>query len=310
MTRNFSLKRLVLIVCSSLALAFSQWSGEIVTKKEFTYGKYTARIKTNSQSGTISAFFLWSNDSTEWREIDFEVLGIRKRELQTNLITGPKTKRVTSEAWYNIGVDIHSGYHEYSLEWTPQYIAWIFDGKEKRRLTTEATQFQGRKLDVHFNFWPWDIDWSGPFDPGSLPLYMYVSHFDFQAYTPGKGINGSDFTPDWSDSFSDSSLDTTVWRKADWGTPGFGLTAPFHPNNILLKEGTLVLCISQANSSPKTIAVPLDPKDPGPSTPVSAKVLKARFSKDSKDGLRFNPSRGLGYFRNGHFVDISGKILD
>ena len=92
-------------------------------------------------SGLLSTFFTYKNGSetagTAWEETDIEALGKNDaKSWQSNLITG--NPRVTSEQVYTATSSLADGYHTYTLEWTPDYVSWSFDGTMVRK--TEGGQ--------------------------------------------------------------------------------------------------------------------------------------------------------------------------
>ena len=92
-------------------------------------------------SGLVSTFFAYKNGSelsgAAWEELDLEVLGKNDAKTwQSNIITGKP--RVTSEQLHSSPTSLADGYHTYTLEWTPEYVSWSFDGVVVR--TTEAGQ--------------------------------------------------------------------------------------------------------------------------------------------------------------------------
>ena len=54
--------------------------------------------------------------------------------------------------------DAQGAYHTYSVEWTPDYIAWFFDGEEVRRSTgAQVTDCRVKEMSYRFNAWVSDV---------------------------------------------------------------------------------------------------------------------------------------------------------
>lgn len=98
------------------------------------YGKVEVRMCTNGKSGNFPAAWLkwqpknWSKDP--YSEIDIvEVFGNPKRSHHTvhsQLTVSDKRHRQT-----NTFVKLHdvTQWHIYAIEWTPEYVTWLVDGK-------------------------------------------------------------------------------------------------------------------------------------------------------------------------------------
>ena len=233
---------------------------ELYSKKLVKYGRFDIRMRTISGSGTISSFFLYYDDSYKglpepWREIDIEVLGKSNNVFQSNIITGDAGDKTTSEELHtfeNLSLD----YHTYTLEWTPDYIAWFFDGKEVRRTKgSQITECQLKEMSYRFNLWISDAPgWAGNFNPSILPVYQYINWIKYSKYTPGSGINGTDFTPEWEDNFN--SFDSNRWGKGDWTFDGN--LVDFTADNIVIKDGYCIICLTDNNKTGFSGEVPKD----------------------------------------------------
>jgi endo-1,3-1,4-beta-glycanase ExoK len=79
----------------------------------------------------------------------------------------------------------------------------------------------------------------------------WIKYYD---YTPGKGENGSDFTEQWTDNFD--TFDASRWSKANW-TFDVNLV-DFSPDNVVVKDGYLVLVISHVGKPGFSGTVPKD----------------------------------------------------
>ncbi|NLL14805.1 MAG: family 16 glycosylhydrolase [Fibrobacter sp.] len=252
---------------------------ELYSTNLVKYGRFDIRMRTISGSGTISSFFLYYDDSYKgppepWREIDIEVLGKSDNVFQSNIITGNADNKTTSEELHTYN-KLSEDYHTYTLEWTPDYIAWFFDGEEVRRSTdAQVTDCQLKEMSYRFNLWISDApSWAGQFNPSILPVYQYINWIKYSKYTPGSGPNGTNFTPEWEDDFN--SFDSRRWGKGDWTFDGN--LVDFTGDNIVIKDGYCIICLTDNNKTGFSGKVP---EDKG----VSIKNDKQRIKKPFSTG--------------------------
>ncbi len=232
---------------------------EIYTKESWKYGKIDIRMRMATGGGILSTFFTYKDGSekpgTYWEEIDIEVLGKnRAMVMQSNIITG--NIRETSEELHRGDSSFADGYHTYTLEWTPEYVSWSIDGVEVRKSEGEQVKHLTNPQSFRMNIWiaEW-VDWVGEFLGGTMPQYQYVNWISYAKYTPGKGDNGSDFTADWRDDFN--KFDDTRWGKANWTFDGN--LVEFSPDNVVVKKGYLILCLTYESKTGFRGEVPEDP---------------------------------------------------
>ncbi|KAF9586222.1 hypothetical protein BGW38_008432 [Lunasporangiospora selenospora] len=128
-----------------------QGLGSAVSSTRFMlYGKVTARIKTGSSSpGVVSAFIVRNEDPGD--EIDFEIVGRDPTEAETNFYyRTPPTISTDLVDYDNIakvplGMNTATDFHNYEIEWMPEYIIWRVDGVVIRSL------FKNETKDVDFD---------------------------------------------------------------------------------------------------------------------------------------------------------------
>jgi endo-1,3-1,4-beta-glycanase ExoK len=249
-----------ILLFNFMAVAKDYNGAELYSTKTVKYGRFDVRMRAISGSGTVSSFFVYYNDSylgspEPWQEIDIEVLGKTNNVFQSNIITGNAAQKTTSEKLHTFE-NLSKAYHTYSVEWTPDYMAWFFDGVEVRRSTgKQVTDCQVKEMSYRFNLWiSSEPAWVGSFDPSILPVYQYVNWMKYSKYTPGSGVNGTNFTPDWEDNFD--TFNTSRWAKGDWTFDGN--LVDFSPNNIVVKNGYCVICLTKANQTGFSGEVPVD----------------------------------------------------
>ncbi len=227
--------------------------GELYSSQAYRYGRIEVRMRMARGSGLLSTFFTYKNGSevagTFWEEIDIEVFGKENAVgWQSNIITGQGT-RTTSEEVHTHPFSLADAYHTYTLEWTPDYVAWALDGVEVRRTTGGQVEDLTNPQSLRFNIWIAEAtDWVGPFDPAVLPQYQYVNWISYSRY------EGGQFVHEWRDDFD--SLDGGRWARANW-TFAENL-ADFDPNNVVVRDGTLVLALTREGATGFNGTVPPD----------------------------------------------------
>lgn len=249
------------ITSLSLAQTVVYNGAEVYTKETYKYGRFEARMQMAAASGTVSSMFLYFNNSymglpRPWREVDIEILGKSPESFQSNIISGSKEAQVMSPLHHPINPSSATSYHDYVIEWTPDYIAWFLDGTEVRRTTgQQVTDLQDSSQNLRFNLWSHtDVGWVGPWDDAVLPLNQFISSVRVSSYTPGTGPAGSNFTLLWQDDFN--SLDDTRWATADWTFAKNRVT--FNPLNVTVKDGAMVLSMTKGDAVVFKGAVPPD----------------------------------------------------
>lgn len=256
------MKKICLVVCFSLlviALKAKEFKGaEIYSKETWKYGKVDIRMRMATGGGILSTFFTYKDGSEKpgafWEEIDIEVLGKgRAHVMQSNIISG--NPRETSEELHRGDSSFAAGYHTYTLEWTPEYVAWSIDGVQVRKTEGEQVKQLTSAQSFRMNIWvaEW-VDWVGEFLGGTIPQYQFVNWISYAKYTPGSGDNGSDFTADWRDDFD--KFDDKRWAKADWTFDGN--LVDFSPDNVVVKSGYLILGLTYETKTGFKGIVPVD----------------------------------------------------
>ncbi|KAG0296488.1 hypothetical protein BGZ98_000943, partial [Dissophora globulifera] len=121
-----------------------QGLGSVVSTTRFMqYGKVTARMKTGSSSpGVVSAFIIRNEDPGD--EIDFEIVGRDPTEAQTNFYYRTPPDMLTNLIDYtgkeSLNTNTAAGFHEYEIEWMPDYLLWKVDGKVVRSVFKNETK--------------------------------------------------------------------------------------------------------------------------------------------------------------------------
>lgn len=248
---------LFLTALSTQASAKAYKGAEIYSNQSYQYGRYEIRMRVAKASGTLSTFFTYKNGSevgnTFWEEIDIEIFGKNNAtQWQSNIILGTQRPTIKTEALHNSATSLADAYHTYTLEWTPDYVAWYFDGVEVRRITgTSTVTSLANPESLRLNLWASSVEsWVGAFDDSQLPVYQFVSYLEYKTYnTTSKVFEGG-----WRDEFT--SFDTSRWSKANWTFDENRVD--FAPENVVVKDGILVLALTRENATGFSGTVPAD----------------------------------------------------
>jgi endo-1,3-1,4-beta-glycanase ExoK len=255
---------------ASMVQAKPYKAAEIYSKQTYKYGRYEMRMRVAKGSGVLSTFFTYKNGSEQpgvfWEEIDIEIFGKNNAtQWQSNVIIGTNRPTTKTEGLHSTGFSMGDAYHTYVLEWTPGYIAWFVDGTQVRRINggqfvTSLTSPQ----DLRFNLWAANIAaWVGPWNDSILPVYQFVNYIEYKPWN----ASTNSFGTGWRDDFN--SFDTNRWNKANW-TFSENL-ADFDPNNVVVKNGILVLALTREGQTGYTGTPPAD----GGSNPTTAITIQA-----------------------------------
>ena len=254
--RRLTLAALLLGVLVPRA-AHAVQGAELYRTQAYFYGRFEARVRYAPGEGVVSSFFLWrdgSSSTTSWNELDFEKINSDCR-LQTNIWTGKGTQSaVINTPSFNICND----YHTYAFEWTPDYIAWLIDGTQVRKVTgasvTEYTQNASQGMSIHFNIWQGDSSFGGNLSTATLPVYEYISWAQYSSYANGA------FQMQWREEFTGSTTPAN-WLLGNWTAP---LNHSTHNMaNVKFVNGIAVLALTNDNATGYTGTPPADPASGG-----------------------------------------------
>ena len=242
----------LLLTQAGTAEAKAYKGAEVYSAASVLHGRMEMRMRMIRGSGLLSTFFAYKNGSelagATWEEIDVEALGKNDAKTwQSNLITG--NPRMTSEQYYSVTSSLADGYHTYTIEWTPEYVSWSFDGAMVRK--TEGGQASSliNAASFRFNAWASDaVGWAGALDEAALPAYQFVNWMKYYRYDNGQ------FVLDWTDDFD--SFDSSRWAKANWTFDGN--LVDFDPANAVVQDGTLILAITKEGATGFSGTVPVD----------------------------------------------------
>lgn len=245
------------VALANLATAKAYKGAEIYSNDAYLYGRYEIRMQVAKGNGILSTFFTYKNGSevgnTFWEEIDIEVFGKNNAtEWQSNIIMGSSRPALHTEQTHTASASLGDNYHTYVLEWTPDYVAWFVDGIEVRRIigTSMVTSLTSAQS-MRFNLWSSEsVEWVGAWDDSILPVYQFINYIDYKAYnTATKTFEGG-----WREDFD--VLDSSRWGKANWSFDTNRVD--FAPENVVIKDGILVLALTTPTATGYTGTPPAD----------------------------------------------------
>lgn len=275
---------LVVLVSLSVQGAFARdyRGAEIYSLQSELYGRFEIRMQVARGSGVLSTFFTYKNGSelanAFWEEIDIEVFGKNNAtQWQSNIIIGRAPNIEHSEEVHTAASSLADNYHTYVLEWTPDYVAWFFDGEEVHRINgTSTVTGLTNPQSLRFNLWSHtSAEWVGPWDDSILPVYQFVNYIDYKAYNPAT----QSFEGGWRDDFD--SFDTNRWAKANWTFDQNRVQ--FAPENALVKDGKLILALTTPGAMGFTGTPPADAREGASSSSTSSSTSSAVSSSASSE---------------------------
>lgn len=210
--KKLIISALIALITTHVSAQRAYSAGEIQSKTAVTYGRFEMLMYSSDMSGTTSTFFMWKDGGTEaairWNELDIETFGKNPTSWQSNPIWEYDGNDQVTKRWEVIhnGLPIANTWVKFTLEWTPNYIAWFNNDIEVRRIVkgenVPANHFRyngGNSKDpvgyiadamkMCFNHWAtYPGDWLGPFNAADLPSYQFVDWFTYQKWN-GTGFD-------------------------------------------------------------------------------------------------------------------------
>jgi len=170
------------------------------------YGKISATMTSSQGAGVVTAFIMMSDVKDE---IDFEFVGVDINAVQSNFYSQGVTN-YNNELNLTVSNTV-SNVHTYTIDWTPDELSWIIDGKTlrtvKRSDTWNATSnrydYPQTPSRIMLSLWPaglpsnaqgtvnWAgglINWNSPYMQNGY-YYAMVQDVNVQCYDPPSGAN-------------------------------------------------------------------------------------------------------------------------
>ena len=166
----------------TVATATNYISGEVKTWKTYQYGRFSTRIWSPSNYGTVASFFTyWDGPNWfdgGWNEIDVELVSsmamYNTSPFSTNIIYGSGTNYHMQDQAYDTMTGGLDNWHDYTIEWTPEYIKWTMDGVVKRTsyAGSASVNFTNKAQKLMMNFWtPTFSPWGDGRSNKNMPWY-------------------------------------------------------------------------------------------------------------------------------------------
>lgn len=137
-------------------------SGVLLSRTSFTYGHISMVAKLPSALGSWPGLWLLP-ESHQWPpEIDiFEAMpwGKHQQQLHYGVIVPKGTPGAFGGQWIDIGMDPTAGFHDFGLDWTPETMTGLLDGKALWQHPTPTTFHQNMYLIIQFAVggkWPYN----------------------------------------------------------------------------------------------------------------------------------------------------------
>ncbi|XBW35963.1 hypothetical protein QEN19_001536 [Hanseniaspora menglaensis] len=138
----------------------------LTTTRSMLYGRVSVYLKTARSGGVVTTMVLFSDVHDE---IDFEFLGGDLLNAQTNyyhhgeLIHTRMIKSTTETSTFD-------NWHHYEIDWTPDMIQWLIDGRIVRTLQKVDTwdpimkkyKYPQTPMKVHLSIWPGGSEGNSP----------------------------------------------------------------------------------------------------------------------------------------------------
>jgi endo-1,3-1,4-beta-glycanase ExoK len=169
------------------------FGAEVRSVAAVPYGRVRARARFSSGSGVVSSLVAiytpWPAD--DWNELDIEHLGFSPSKVQFNTMVylgspvSPDTSVTPTQfpELMNLGFDASADFHEYEMEWTPEYVQFSVDGINKHRWT-EHVDLLGLPQNILLTIWASSSpDWAGPINESTSSanaVYDWVEVYAYQ----------------------------------------------------------------------------------------------------------------------------------
>lgn len=151
-------------------------SGAFASVRSFSHGRFEAEIRAAPGSGLITGFFL--HRDTPRQEIDIEFAGADPRRMLANVFFNPGDDGTAmffgyrgSPCWIDLGFDATAKFHLYAIDWQPDRVAWLVDGRiVHERVGWDPTPIPHLGMRLHGNLWaPRSEELAGRIDESTLP---------------------------------------------------------------------------------------------------------------------------------------------
>jgi GR25 family glycosyltransferase involved in LPS biosynthesis len=135
-------------------------AGAVSSRDRFLYGRFEATLQSTDVPGLVTGFFLHRDSPRQ--EIDVEITGDRPDRMLANVFYNPGSDGAKFDYGYrgtpvaiDLGFDASRALHTYAIEWEPDEIRWLVDGRVvHRRVLWDPTPIPHMPMTLHVNAWP------------------------------------------------------------------------------------------------------------------------------------------------------------
>lgn len=132
----------------------------VSSRNRFLYGRFEATLQATDVPGLVTGFFLHRDSPRQ--EIDIEITGDRPDRILANVFYNPGSDGAKFDYGYrgtpvsiDLGFDASKALHTYAIEWEPDEIRWLVDGRVvHRRVLWDPTPIPHLPMTLHVNAWP------------------------------------------------------------------------------------------------------------------------------------------------------------
>jgi len=132
----------------------------VSSRERFLYGRFEATLQATDVPGLVTGFFLHRDSPRQ--EIDVEITGDRPDRILANVFYNPGPDGAKFDYGYRgtpvsieLGFDASKDFHTYAIEWEPDEIRWLVDGRTvHRRVLWNPTPIPHLPMTLHVNTWP------------------------------------------------------------------------------------------------------------------------------------------------------------
>ena len=234
--------KFTLALIAAFSVAEANWkSGSVATYDKFTHGKIVASMKTPNKKGTVASIYsFWDGPGFYpggWNEIDMNIVpSLEDKPLSMNVVYGDGHDK-REDHTYDDRWELDDDFHDYVIEWTPDYVSWSIDGTQVRKITSgdsEAVELLNKPSSLRLNFWTPNFHaWGAEFNARDMPWYLLFDYVELYNWNK----DSKSFEKAWRDDFS--FFDQTKWHKISGSFDGN--SSVFYPQDAYVEHGNLVL---------------------------------------------------------------------
>lgn len=169
----------------------------VSSREHYLYGRFEVTLQATDVPGLVTGFFLHRDSPRQ--EIDVEITGDRPDRVLVNVFYNPGSDGAKFDYGYrgtpvsiDLGFDASKALHTYTIEWGPDEIRWLVDGRlVLRRVLWDPTPIPHLPMMLHVNTWPTrSRELAGRLDLQTLPAAARVRRIAVSAFNAGTARQG------------------------------------------------------------------------------------------------------------------------